>query len=69
MYLNLKAEMARHDISRADIAKVCDVTTDAISAWTSGETEVKLSSALKIKEKFFPELSLEYLFEFTSKES
>lgn len=62
MLNNLKAEMARADITRADIAKEVGKTPKAVSDKLRGKTPFTLEEAIKIRVKFFPDMELEYLF-------
>lgn len=63
MLSNLIAEMARIGINRNDLAKVTGLSYGTILKKVNGEYEFDMSEAKKIKLKFFPDLSLEYLFE------
>lgn len=61
-YRNLRAEMAREDISIQDIARECDFNRDTLSRWLSRKSEIALNDAMKIQKTVFPELDLRYLF-------
>ena len=63
MLSNLIAEMARIGINRSDLAKATGLSYGTILKKVNGEYEFDMSEAKKIKQKFFPDLSLEYLFE------
>ncbi len=63
MYMNLRAEMARNDVTIGDIAKVLDVRYATICDKLNGRFRFYYDEALKIKKHFFPDCSLEYLFE------
>ena len=60
--VNLEAEMTRKRISRRDIAELVGVTYRTIHSKFNGESEWTLSECLKIRDKFFPEMELDYLF-------
>lgn len=60
--VNLEAEMTRKRISRRDIAELLGVTYRTIHSKFNGESEWTLSECLKIRDKFFPEMELDYLF-------
>ena len=62
MYPNLEAELARHDISKTEIAEFLGVRQATVYDKLNGNSSVKLDEALAIKREFFPELSIEYLF-------
>lgn len=63
MYRNLEAEMARNGITRKDISSFLNVRYATVVQKLSGKYRFKLDEAFTIKKKFFPELSLEYLFQ------
>lgn len=63
MLNNLKAEMARQDISRKKIADSLNVRYATIVDKINGKYEFKLSEAFQIKKTFFPDMSIEYLFD------
>lgn len=64
MYPNLNAEMARIGIKRADIARdLFNGRTATVSDKLNGRYPLLLSEAVLIKNKYFPEMELGYLFE------
>lgn len=63
MYKNLEAEMVRKGVTRKDISSFLKVRYATILDKLSGKYSFKLEEAFKIKQKFFPSLSVEYLFE------
>ncbi|MCR2045524.1 helix-turn-helix transcriptional regulator [Anaerosalibacter massiliensis] len=63
MYKNLEAEMVRRGITRKDLAKSLDVRYATIIDKLKGRYSFTLDEAFKIKNKYFPTLSFEYLFE------
>ena len=62
MYKNLEAEFRRSNITRADVAEAMSINIATVSEKLTKPNRLKLSEAFKIKQHFFPELSLEYLF-------
>lgn len=62
MYPNLKAEMARKKITQLAIAECLNVTPTTISLKLNGKAKLLLPECMKIKNNFFPDCSLEYLF-------
>lgn len=64
MYNNLKAEMARHGITSADISKSICVDPSTFSRKIKREDGFKLIEAQKIRDIFFPELPIDYLFKY-----
>lgn len=63
MYPNLNAEMARNKIEQKDIAKALNKGADGISLKFNGKRAWLLDEAKEIKRKFFPKLTLDYLFQ------
>lgn len=62
MLNNLRAEMARFDVTPADIAREIGKSDRCVRDKISGKTDVSIPEAMEIRDKFFPGLSLEYLF-------
>lgn len=63
MFANLRAEMARNQISIKDIAKNIGVNRDTMGRKLSGKSPIYLNEAFKIREEFFPEKEIPFLFE------
>ncbi len=66
-YLNLKAEMARKNLKNHDIAVVCGKSDVAVSKNINGIGNFSVEEAAKIRDKYFPECTIEYLFEKSEK--
>lgn len=62
MYPNLKAEMARFGVSYNDIAKLLGRSQQWVDSRMRGNASLSISDAMSIRNKFFPNLSCEYLF-------
>ena len=62
MYKNLLAEMARRGINNLQIAKAIGINPSTLSAKLNSYDRLKLCEAERIKEIFFPGMSIEYLF-------
>ena len=62
MYRNLLAEMVRQGITKKDIADYMQMRYCTVLDKLSGKYPFKLREAFKIKQKFFPMLSIDYLF-------
>lgn len=62
MLPNLKAEMARFDIRKKDVAQLLDVTPKTISAKMNNKGEFTRVEMCKIRNQFFSQFSLDYLF-------
>lgn len=62
---NLRAEMARNGISRKQVGKVVGLGQSSISYRFNGKNDFLVGELVKIRDTFFPELSLDYLAGFT----
>ena len=63
MFANLNAEMARNKVTNEDIALCLEVTLNTVSNKINGKTEFLRKDMWKIRERFFPSLSIDYLFD------
>ena len=63
MYINLRAEMTRHNISAQDIAALLGKTTRSVRDKIAGRSDFTIGEFTKIQTAFFPALSLDYLAE------
>jgi Plasmid maintenance system antidote protein len=63
--LNLKGEMAKRSIKVEDIAHVLQIHRNSASNKINGDTSFSIDEAVKVKEAFFPELSLKFLSPFS----
>lgn len=63
MYKNLRAEMARNKLTVGDLAKALNVRRATVSDKINGKRRFYYEECLKIKKTFFPNLSIEYLFD------
>ena len=59
---NLIAEMKRYGITVADIQRLLGVSEKTVRNKLSGETDFTYHEALKIRDSFFPNYRMEYLF-------
>lgn len=62
MFENLKAEMARQDITIKDISRDLNYVYETLRNKFNGITEWQRSEMFAIKNKYFPDKSIEYLF-------
>ncbi|MGN7309883.1 XRE family transcriptional regulator [Alkalicoccobacillus gibsonii] len=69
MLRNLKAEMIRTNIKPADIAAFLNVRYATIIDKLNGNYHFSFNDAIKIKNHFFPQMNIEYLFQSFEKES
>lgn len=67
MFPNLRAEMARKGLDNKTLSMGLGVSPKTLSNKLSGKSEFTLSEIVRIKNQYFPNLSLEYLFEQESK--
>lgn len=63
MLHNLKAEMARKRIKNTDISKAIKANEKTVRNKIYGFTSFTFPETKTIRDKFFPETTLEYLFE------
>jgi plasmid maintenance system antidote protein VapI len=69
MHRNLRAEMARKGITMVDIANFLNLRYATVNDKVNGKYRFYYDEALKIKQRFFPNQSLEYLFEKDNEQS
>ena len=63
MFNNLIAEMARNKITNEKIAVAIERNPNTVSQKMLGKVEFTRKEMWTIKEKFFPDLSIDYLFD------
>lgn len=69
MLSNLKAEMARADVTVAEIAALSGKSWRTISDRIKGKGQFPIQEAIEVKDAFFPGMDLEYLFARTEQDS
>lgn len=62
VYPNLLAEMARTRIPAGKIAEGIGVNPATLSAKMNNKNRLKFAEAAKIRDRFFPEFAIDYLF-------
>lgn len=62
MYRNLEAEMVRNGIYRKDLAKLLNVRYATVVQKLNGRYKFNLDEAFNIKNTYFPNFDIEYLF-------
>lgn len=62
MFRNLEAELVRRNLSRSDLALAIGKSYGTVSQKMCGRIPFTLNEARKIKEVFFPDCNIEYLF-------
>lgn len=61
-YLNLKAEMAKRNITIEAIAKELSIHRNSVSYKINRGGSFSIEESMRIRKKFFPDLSLDYIF-------
>ena len=61
-YPNLRAEMARNNISIVDLMKVTGKSRPGVSNNLNGKGSFSVDESLAIRNELFPGLSIDYLF-------
>lgn len=59
---NLRAEMARKKISIEEMADFLDMHRNSVANKINGSSSFTIEESIKIQEKYFPEMTLKYLF-------
>lgn len=62
MLSNLKAEMARSNVTVAEIASISGKSYRTISDRIKGKGQFPIQDAIEVRNAFFPGMELEYLF-------
>ena len=62
MYPNLNAEMGRYNITQKSICNILGISSSTLSDKMTGKKDFKLSECKKIKENYFKNLCIDYLF-------
>lgn len=65
---NLEAEMKRNKISRHDLATLLGLSYRTIHSRFNGESQWGYSECVKVRDKYFPDMELSYLFSTEEKE-
>lgn len=58
----LKAEMARKGLKGVDIARTLNITDQSAYNKINGRTGFTLKETIIIRDKYFPDMAIEYLF-------
>lgn len=62
MYYNLKAEMARASVTNDMLARCIGVNVATVSAKLNVAGRLRLDEAQKIRDTFFPDMTMDYLY-------
>ena len=60
--LNVKGEMAKQNITIEDVSKTLEIHRNSVANKLNGDSAFTIEEAFKIQKKYFPKLSLNYLF-------
>lgn len=60
---NLRGEMAKKGISIEELAKLLGIHRNSVANKLNGDTSFTIDEAFKIHEVYFPQLSLDFLFQ------
>lgn len=61
-YPNLRAEMARENITQKSLASKLEVTERTVNSWLNGDGNPKVDQCFYIRDNFFPSMTVDYLF-------
>ena len=62
MYANLVSEMAKKSITKRNVADVLNVHENTLKNKLDGKSKFNVEEGFVIRQHFFPDLSIEYLF-------
>lgn len=62
IFENLRAEMARKNLTITQMARECGYTRETLARKLSGKSPLFLDDAFKITKKYFNDLDVSYLF-------
>lgn len=62
MYANLKDECKRKGVTRGQIASLWGVTYNTVGEKMNGRSRLYWDEAVRLRNVFFPEFQMEYLF-------
>lgn len=62
MYLNLKTELERNNLSIDNIADLLEIHRNSASNKINGDSDFTVEQAFAVREKMFPYADLQYLF-------
>lgn len=62
VYKNLNAEMVRKGIKTSDVSDLLGISKYRAENMMYGKVKISVIDAIKIRNKFFKDMSIEYLF-------
>jgi len=60
--VNLKGEMAKKDITIEEVSRLLKIHRNSVANKLNGDSAFTIDEAFEIQKKYFPKLSLTYLF-------
>lgn len=66
--INLKGELAKKGITIEEVARFLGIHRNSVANKINGDSSFTIDEAFKIQKKYFPKLSLDYLFKKDRKE-
>lgn len=63
MYRNLEAELARKNVTRAQLAKILGINIATVSEKLTKPGRLRIDEAFRIRDNLFPDLKIDYLFQ------
>lgn len=67
-YPNLEAELARSGLTRDDVATALGLHPSGVYLMLSGKRKISVTRATEIRDKLFPGMAIDYLFDPNAKE-
>lgn len=61
-YKNLKEKMASRNVKIEDIASLLEIHRNSASNKVNGSSSFSITESIKVRNAFFPDLELDYLF-------
>lgn len=61
-YLNLKGEMGKKDVTMESMSKLLKIHRNSVANKVNGDSSFSIDESIKLRNQFFPDLELEYLF-------
>lgn len=62
MLANLRIEMYKRKVTIESVAEYLAIHRNSVSNKLEGDTEFSIEEAFKVRDRFFPDLDMDYLF-------
>lgn len=66
--INLKGEMAKKGVTIEEVSKLLGIHRNSVANKLNGDSSFTIEEAFKVHDVYFPQMSLNYLFETEEKE-